>query len=292
MQEFILKLQMPNGKLAGLPSRAGEEPIDSVKVRKNGVDSAERKERIPRVLGEKSLMEPALAQYTAYQLAFNHFNEKLFGNGLPACMLSFSRRRSSSHTLFTSELWHEKAGPVTPEISLNLKQLGEGALIEATATLVREMVHLWQEKYGHPSCKGYYNREWAKKMATIGLIPTATGLPGGKRTGKGLKHYIEANGQFELAFQQMPKSCLWPFLPAAIEGGKNKGYSEKEMYQCPGCGIKVWGKGGLGLVCECGGVLADKSGEAKPGVEEKVCLILMKKRVTSEFPEAEKYQQK
>lgn len=239
--------------------------------------SAERKEGFSRVLGKKSLIKPTPAQFTAYQLAFDHFNEKLFGNGLPDCILSFSRRRSSSHTLFTSEQWHEKTGSVTPEISLNLKQLREGEPMEVAATLVREMVHLWQERYGHPSCKGYYNREWAKKMTEIGLIPSDTGLPGGKRTGKGIKHYIQANGQFERAFLQMPESCLWPFLPAAIEGGKNRGYSEKEMYQCPGCGTKVWGKGGLGLVCECGGVLADKSGETKPGAGEKVCLILMKK---------------
>ena len=73
-------------------------------------------------------------------------------------------------------------------------------------------------------------------MAAIGLIPSATGLPGGKRTGKGLKHYIEANGQFELAFLQMPESCLWPFLPAAIEGGKMRGYSVKDIISVPAVG--------------------------------------------------------
>ena len=70
-----------------------------------------------------------------------------------------------------------------PEISLNLKQLGESEPIDVMATLVRQMVHLWQESYGQPSQKGYYNREWAKKMTEIGLIPSATGQPGGKHTG-------------------------------------------------------------------------------------------------------------
>ena len=75
--------------------------------------------------------------------------------------------------------------------------MGEGEPIEVMATLVRQMVHLWQETYGQPSSKWYFNREWAEKMAGIGLIPSATGLPGGKRTGQGIKHYIEAEGRFE-----------------------------------------------------------------------------------------------
>ena len=46
------------------------------------------------------------------------------------------------------------------------------------------------------------------------------------------------------------------------------------MYRCVGCGAKVWGKGGLGLVCECGKVFADEAGEIKEGLGEKVYRIL------------------
>ena len=111
-------------------------------------------------------------------------------------------------------------------------------------------------------------------MIDIGLIPSATGLPGGKRTGQGIKHYIEPNGRFEQAFRKMPSACLWPFRPAVFEGQKSRGYSEKMSYQCIGCGAKVWGKGGLGLLCECGQVFAGETGEVKPGLDEKVYLIL------------------
>jgi hypothetical protein len=223
------------------------------------------------------MKKPTPTQFSAYQQAFDYLNKTLYANSLPDCMLSFSRRRSSSHTLFTSGQWQKEAGSTTPEISLNVKQLRECEPIEVVATLAREMVHLWQERFGKPACNGYYNREWAEKMKEIGLIPSATGLPGGKETGQGVKHFIEPDGQFEQAFHKMPPSYLWPFRPAAFESQKVKRHSEKVLYQCTGCGTKVWGKRGLGLVCECGKVFADATGETKAGVDEKVNHILVEK---------------
>ena len=220
------------------------------------------------------MKKPTPAQFSAYQQAFDYLNRTLFDNSLPDCMLSFSRRRRSSHTLFTAEQWREESGSAASEISLNIKQLCESEPIDVLATLVRQMVHLWQERFGNPACNGYYNREWAEKMMEIGLIPSATGLPGGKQTGQGVKHFIEPNGRFERAFRKMPTAFLWPFRPTVFANQKAKGYSEKVMYQCVGCGTKVWGKGGLGLLCECGRIFACATGEMKDGLDERVYHIL------------------
>jgi hypothetical protein len=214
-------------------------------------------------------MKPTQTQFSAYQQVFDYFNSRLFDNSLPNCMLSFTRRRSISHTLFTTGQWCKNAGSTTPEISLNLKQLSEDEPIEVVA-----MLDWWQERFGQPSRKGYYNREWAEKITTIGLIPSATGLPGGRQTGQGIKHYIEAKGRFEQAFKEMPVDFLFPFRPAMFEGQKRSGYSVKVMYQCVGCGAKVWGKDGLELMCGCGQVFADETGERKPGLDERVYRIL------------------
>lgn len=46
------------------------------------------------------------------------------------------------------------------------------------------------------------------------------------------------------------------------------------MYQCGGCGVKVWGKEGLGLVCECSEVFESERGESRPGLGKKVYRIL------------------
>ena len=222
------------------------------------------------------MKRPTPSQFSVYQQVVDYFNRVLFENDLPDCMLSFNRRRSSSHTLFAAGQWLEEAGSTTAEISLNLKQMGENEPIKVLAMLVREMVHLWQEMHGRPSCNGYYNREWAEKMAMIGLTPSATGLPGGRRTGQGVQHYIEPNGRFAKAFREMPTTYLWPFRPAIFANKKRGGYSEKVAYRCIGCGAKVWGKGGLGLVCECGRIFVDATGEPKPGLEEKVYRLLAK----------------
>jgi hypothetical protein len=70
----------------------------------------------------------------------------------------------------------------------------------------------------------------------------------------------------------MPASCLWPFRPAAHE--ESEKYTVKVMYRCVGCRTKVWGKGGLGLVCECGNVFVGETGEIKVGLAEKIYTIL------------------
>ncbi|MFH0784669.1 MAG: SprT-like domain-containing protein [Pseudomonadota bacterium] len=220
-------------------------------------------------------MKPTPAQFAVYQQVFDYFNRTLFENNLPDCMLSFRRRRRNSNTLFTAGQWKEKSGQATAEISLNIKQLAEDEPIEVMATLVRQMVHLWQEIHGHQtSSKWYFNREWAEKMAAIGLLPSATGKPGGKTTGRGIQHSIEDGGQFEQAFRKMPATYLWPFQPASIEGEKRGGYSEKVAYRCIGCGAKTWGKGGMGLVCECGRIFVDATGKPKLGLGEMVYRLL------------------
>ncbi|MFH0784670.1 MAG: hypothetical protein V2B20_22320 [Pseudomonadota bacterium] len=114
-------------------------------------------------------------------------------------------------------------------------------------------------------------------MATIGLIPSATGFPGGRQTGQGIKHYIETNGLFEKAFREMPVDFLLPFRPEAFEKQKRSGFSVKEMYRCIGCETKVWGKGGLGILCECGEVFIGETAGPKPGLDEKIYKILGKR---------------
>ena len=58
------------------------------------------------------------------------------------------------------------------------------------------MVHVWQHHYGKPSRSAYHNREWAAKMDAVGLCPSATGQPDGKRTGQSMSHYVVVGGPF------------------------------------------------------------------------------------------------
>jgi hypothetical protein len=56
------------------------------------------------------------------------------------------------------------------------------------------MVHQEQKHFGKPSRNGYHNKQWSRWMERIGLVPSATGAPGGKRTGQRMTHYIIRGG--------------------------------------------------------------------------------------------------
>ena len=72
----------------------------------------------------------------------------------------------------------------------------------------------------------------------------------------------------------MPVEYLLPFGPSYVNEGAKKTYSEKVKYNCEGCGVKVWGKSGLGLVCQCGSVFVADGEEAKPQIREQVYRLL------------------
>lgn len=69
-------------------------------------------------------------------------------------------------------------------------------ILETLQTLVHEMVHLWQHHFGEPGRGRYHNGEWAKKMEAIGLMPSDTGQPGGKRVGDQMSDYAIEGGEF------------------------------------------------------------------------------------------------
>jgi hypothetical protein len=192
--------------------------------------------------------DPTRDQFAAYALAFDYFNTVLFGDDLPRCMLNFSRH-ARSLGFFAPERWERPDGR-THEISLNPDVL-KRPVKDTMGTLVHEMVHLWQQEFGKPSRNGYHNREWADRMESVGLMPSTTGAPGGKRTGQSMTHYIIAGGPFDVAFGAMPRDCLLPWLSGAPvkASGPDPKDKNKVKYTCPGCAANVWGKPDLSIIC-------------------------------------------
>ena len=70
-------------------------------------------------------------------------------------------------------------------------------------TLVHEMVHSWQHHHGTPSRAGYHNKQWADKMEEVGLTPSSTGKPGGKRVGQSMSDYATEGGVFLSVFDEL-----------------------------------------------------------------------------------------
>lgn len=213
--------------------------------------------------------DPTNAQFAAYRAMWTYFNTVLFGGALSHVILNFSRR-ARSLGFFAPERWTD-GKQTTHEISLNPAYLTRESAKDSASTLVHEMAHLWRHEQPNPPRNGYHDKEWADKMVSIGLMPSATAAPGGARTGYRMSHYIISGGAFELAFEQMPAECQLPWTCGvdedALAGKKGKQEKEKAKekaeekakeaarkvklkYSCPRCALNVWGRAGLNLRCE------------------------------------------
>lgn len=124
--------------------------------------------------------------------AFGFFNKHIFDNALPPCIVTLSRRKGAYGYFFPKTF--EKDGAVYDEVALTPTSL-ERSTIESLATLVHEMVHLWQEHYGKPS-GNYHNKQWSRKMVAVGLQPFNVQNPK-LSTGPKCSHSIIVNGLFE-----------------------------------------------------------------------------------------------
>jgi len=185
---------------------------------------------------------PTTEQFGAYQGAFDYFNKELFGGRLPATILNFSRVGARTLGFFAPERWQRSDKSETiHEISLSPIHMRTRPIEEVFGTLVHEMCHLEQAEFGEPSRNGYHNAEWGKMMDKVGLTPSNTGVPGGKRTGQQMTHYITPGGAFEAAIKNMPPELAlpWRCAPEAKAPAKGK---NKVKYGC-GCPKKnIWGK--------------------------------------------------
>ncbi len=128
---------------------------------------------------------------------------------------------------------------------------------EILSTLVHEMVHHWQAHFGNPGRGRYHDEEWARRMDELGLMPSATGEPGGRRVGQRVTHYIIAGGCFEQACREVLAGGVrveWQSREneerAAARARSNR---SKTKYTCPGCGVNAWAKPDVRLLCgDCG----------------------------------------
>lgn len=135
--------------------------------------------------------------------------------------------------------------------------------MEVLSTFVHEMVHLWQDFFGTRSRGGYHNREWAQKMEEIGLMPSNTGAPGGRRTGQQMTHYILTGASFEQVCRKLLDRGWKLDWHVALErkklgdtgagrGGRTN--VSKTKFTCPGCAQNAWAKPAANLVCGCCGI--------------------------------------
>lgn len=141
---------------------------------------------------------PTHQTYTELQQAYEHFNQALFDGRLPNCLITLQREKRSMG-YFSSRRFADAKGNFTDEIAMNPTFFAVMPILETMQTLVHEMCHLWQFHFGKPGRGRYHNEEWARKMESIGLMPSSTGAPGGARTGESMADYALQEGRFVAA---------------------------------------------------------------------------------------------
>lgn len=157
--------------------------------------------RAGNVPGEQSpgippqAVSPTSEMYGDLDRAYRYYNEHLFGNVLPDCLITL-RARGRTYGYFHEERFQHPDGRRTAEIALNPAKFGQRTIEDCISTLVHEQVHLWQVVVGTAPKRPYHNKNFKEKMEEIGLITSTTGEPGGARTGQMMSHYIAADGLF------------------------------------------------------------------------------------------------
>ncbi|GKS87012.1 SprT-like domain-containing protein [Acidovorax sp. SUPP1855] len=146
-------------------------------------------------MSQPSKTTPTQQTYTELQQAYSHFNETLFGGALPGCLITLQREKRTCG-YFSAQRFANLEGGMTDEIAMNPAYFAVVPVVETMQTLAHEMCHLWQSHFGKPGRGRYHNEEWASKMEAIGLMPSSTGQPGGKRTGDMMADYAIEGGPF------------------------------------------------------------------------------------------------
>jgi hypothetical protein len=166
------------------------------------------------------------------------------------------QRKARSMGFFHGRRFIDQDGvDIRDEIALNPTALREHPVEETLSTLVHEMAHLWQHHFGNPSRSSYHNAEWADKMESIGLMPSSTGQPGGKRTGQKMSDYIITGGAFDRACTALlRKGFRLPYVQRTDDPAATVKIGSKTKFTCPICHANAWGKPDLILVCGLDGV--------------------------------------
>ncbi len=207
---------------------------------------------------------PTLEACAEIQYAYNFFNDVFFRGALPQCILTYTHKKNCLG-YFSPDRFERSNGELLAQLALNPHYLALRSDRDSLSTLTHEQVHVWRHyraagNGGRPyQTNGYHDRVWADRMEAIGLIPSDTGLPGGKRTGYRMSHYIVEGGPFDIACTELLASgfrinwhervILYTATPGGDEPIEPDAKKDRIKFTCPSCTLNAWAKPAARLTC-------------------------------------------
>ena len=175
-------------------------------------------------MADTTQQAPTPLVYKEWQDAWEFFNERLFKGELPPCLITL-HRHPRSRGYFAADRFVNRDGETTDEIAMNPEYFAAQSPKSVLSTLCHEMAHSWQTHCGQEKSRHtYHNTEWADKMTAIGLEPSSTGMPDGKRTGEKVTHYIIKGGPFDVFCDELLATgdfVSWFDRHSAVDGELN-----------------------------------------------------------------------
>jgi hypothetical protein len=220
-------------------------------------------QRLKRPTKPPTRAKLAESHYQQLARAYQHFNATLFDSVLPpvegtdeskdapVVVIFTAARKANSMGYFSPDRWGERSGDGKGhEINVNPDSMYNKPDDEICSTLLHEMVHLWEHLDADtPPNRSYHSRVWSNKMQAIGLMPSSTGMPGGKTIGAKMSHYIVKGGAFAKAFRQLADTGFKFELESKAYNVRERKPSSKNEFFCRHGHQKTWGKAKLDLLC-------------------------------------------
>ena len=215
-------------------------------------------------------LDPTRSTYLSWAAVFDYFNLALFDGLLPEPLITYQRMPHAYGFYYRRRFVTADGNEFACEIAINPEHLRNRSPEKVISTFVHEMCHLQREHFGKRKAPtdGYHDKEWAAIMEKIGLMPSDTRKPGGKKTGYRVTHYIIADGPFDQACRLLlhrgfqipygdaghqactsdgdPDGDIWISLAR-----KQRKAASKSKFTCPDetCMQAAWGNPHLNLIC-------------------------------------------
>lgn len=175
---------------------------------------------------------PTIEFYGYLDKAFDFFNKRLFDGKLPKVMFELTNKKRVGG-YFKSKAWQSVDNSYIHTIAINPQYIVHSTPLQVLTTLVHECCHLEQHLFGNEGRGNYHNTEWADKMESIGLMPSSTGKPGGKRTGQSMSDYPIPGGPFEQACVDFfLEGNFISFVDASVDEAEVLKFRNKLMQEC------------------------------------------------------------